>query len=110
MNVIMSDLNGHKSILVKKITRIGNDPTRFKRFTEIIYFLAIQYIDELDEGVNPYSMTTDEFYEKHSFDFLTFVCDDNDLRTIIQWCEETDEEHEDILAEKEEKNSKPKHR
>lgn len=75
---IMSYHNAHNKELVDKINWIANDPVRKPLFDKIVKFLMDSYSDE-------YNDEYDNDNEDHYY-FLTNICDDADLETIISHC------------------------
>lgn len=71
---IMDYNNGHSKNLVDKINWIANDPVRKTLFDNVLSFLGSVYSDEYD------------YNEDDKWGFLTNVCDDTDLETIITHC------------------------
>ena len=82
---IMSYHNGHNSVLVDKLNELwGEEINRFN-FSLIVKSLYTMYSDECyDKNICrlPFS---DPHYGDFLWEFLTNVCDDLDLETIIQF-------------------------
>lgn len=74
---VMSYHNAHNKELVDKINWIANDPVRKSMLNKVIKFLIDSYSDECE--IIGYD--TDD-----QWSFLTDICDDADLETIISYC------------------------
>lgn len=94
---VMSEFNGHDESLVRKIRDMvnkainaRNDCGIMTRFYTILTNLANDYIDKVNEKIVKENITlpdiTKEFVKKYSYEILTEVCDNNDLKTILSYC------------------------
>lgn len=99
----MDTTNGHCAVFVKAINDIFQTAQYFKDAVEITHFLALRYKDEVyeklitDEGDRETQLLERwlprEFFNSIGNDFLTQVCDNDDLKTIITYCK-YDENHQ----------------
>ncbi len=89
MQDIMSYHNGHNRILVDKLNELWLDKKNHNNFGIIISALYVKYIEECDDKGIHIVEQYDKFYEDFVWDFLTDVCDDCDLETIIKFVSHT---------------------
>ena len=92
---IMDTHNAHDKNLVNAINEISNIAEYWHDFRAIIKILADRYADEVyekvltDEGDRATDllerMDAEAFYDACAWEFLTNVCDDQDLATIINY-------------------------
>ena len=88
---IMTPNNGHSKSLVEAINKAYSSYANAD-FMAIVCMLAERYKDEI-----PYDFdeifTPKVYIEQHLREFLSEICDDLDLRTIILWCRVSEEEN-----------------
>lgn len=89
MQDIMSYHNGHNRILVDKLNELWLDKKNHNNFGIIISALYVKYREECDDKGIHIVEQYDKFYEDFVWDFLTDVCDDCDLETIIKFVSHT---------------------
>ena len=89
MRDIMSYHNGHNRILVDKLNELWLDKKNHNNFGIIISALYVKYREECDDKDIHIVEQYDKFYEDFVWDFLTDVCDDCDLETIIKFVSHT---------------------
>lgn len=86
---IMSYHNGHNSVLVDKLNELWLDKKNHNNFEIIFYALYTKYQEECDDKGIRIVNRHNKFYEDFVWDFLTNVCDDCDLETIIKFVSHT---------------------
>lgn len=86
---IMSYYNGHNNDLVDKLNELWLDKKNHNNFGIIISALYVKYQEECDKKDIHFVEQYDKFYDCFVWNFLSNVCDDCDLETIIKFVSHT---------------------
>ena len=90
MGNIIDPTNGHNETLVELINKAYYYANA--DFMTIVGILAERYKDEIQCYFTE-TFTPKDYAKQNVHEFLTDVCDDMDLRTIISWCRMSIEEN-----------------
>ena len=89
LDCIMTEHNGHNPNLVEVINKAYFYANA--DFKQIAAILAERYKDDIHYHFDE-NFTPKDYIEKYMSEFLSQVCDDMDLRTIISWCRMSEED------------------